>query len=187
MKKYLKTAIILFILCAVLSTALAVINFITKPVIEENTRLNLIASLNEVAVGGEVDMDKGEIMINKGAVVSGYNVNMPGSDMRFASILKLKVKGYGGEFFIIASYDIDGYLGSVKLLENSETPGIGKKFEKRENAELFCKYEVVPTRKTQLNKEDVPITSGATVTFQGLANALAEGQKYIRENMGGLK
>jgi electron transport complex protein RnfG len=46
-------------------------------------------------------------------------------------VLKLVGVGYGGDIVLIASYAPDGTVMAARLMDNSETPGLGKAAENR--------------------------------------------------------
>jgi electron transport complex protein RnfG len=90
--------------------------------------------------------------------------------------------GYGGEMAILAGYTEEGEIFAVQMMENSETPGLGKEAEK---AEYMQKYigtgteKPVPVRKDMLSQEEADAVTGATITFIGVAKALVEGSDFV--------
>jgi electron transport complex protein RnfG len=70
------------------------------------------------------------------------------------------------------------------MLAHTETPGIG---DQPERAEFYNKFigrgEVgnpIPTRRSHLSRVESDSVAGATITFVGVANALAYGSNYVR-------
>lgn len=179
MRKPLKTALTLLIICAFFTLLLALVNALTAPKIEENRVKALYSGLNEIVSDGEIDTKIGEVSVNKGAVVSYYLVNKNGT--LAGCVLSINASGYGGDFSLIAYYDLNGKVKGVKMLENSETPGIGKKYESADVIGLFTTYDSVPLSKSELNSDDASIVSGASVTFSGISKALDEGARFIKE------
>lgn len=183
MKKYFKTALTLFLICAFFAFLLALVNKFTSPVIQRNAEKTRLLGLNEVVLNGKIDTSRDEVIVSDNAVVSSYCyvVNDDMEDVGY--VLNLKGNGYGGSFTLLGFYDVYGLLVNAKLLENNETQGIGKRYEKPDNIALFSHYDIVPTSKAELTDDDATIVSGASVTFQGLSKALTEGSDFILENL----
>jgi electron transport complex protein RnfG len=97
-------------------------------------------------------------------------------------LLELEGSGYGGEMKILARYDQDGTIRAVKLMDNSETPGLGKKAENPAYMEKFLgtgtPENPVPVRKDMLASDEADAITGATITYLGVSKALAEGARY---------
>lgn len=184
MKKSLKTALTLFLICAFFTLLLAIVNAVTLPKINENRTKALYSGLNEIVSDGEIDSTKGEIKVNESVVSSYYCVNSNSTLIGY--VLSLNANGYGGSFSLIAYYDLSGKVKGVKMLENSETPGIGKKYEDSSVIGIFTKYDEVPEGKSSLQKEDETIVSSASVTFSGISSALKEGSTFVRKLNGGI-
>jgi electron transport complex protein RnfG len=204
------TALKLCLICAVAAVSLGVINAITEPQIiarkvrEEKDVLSLL-----VPDGKPVD----KVSVEKEGVVKAYYpVDKDGS--LFGYILDLEGIGYGGEMKILAAYRKDGVIYSVRLLDNTETPGLGKKAESPDYMNKFkgtgSEDMPVPTNKEMLQtdqggpqeerKEGLNFrswflgrssggaadgVSGATITFLGISKALVEGSNYVKRELGG--
>ncbi len=163
-------------LCCALSIVLAFINSITAPVIELRKRQEELNAYMEIADGYEIS---GELRFNGAdeTVLSYYDMSK-GSSKGY--ILNLAGSGYGGAFRIAASYGLNGKLIAAKMLENSETPGLGKNSEESWYMPLFAKGDAIPATKNDLPEEDRVLVSGASVTFQGVSRALSYGSEWVR-------
>ena len=104
-------------------------------------------------------------------------------------LLELEGSGYGGEMNILARYDWDGTVRAVRLMDNSETPGLGKKAENPAYMEKFIgtgsQENPVPVRKDMLASGEADAVTGATITFLGISKALSEGAEYVQAVSGG--
>lgn len=179
MMKYLKTAFVLAAICAVASVILAVMNKVTAPVIENYENQKTLSALEEVCcsleIGDRQDVNESYVSyrypLYKGSSVGGY-------------ILGLVSNGYGGELNIVASFDLDGVVMAVKLVSDSETPGVGKKAENEGYMDKFIgtgsAAVAVPTSKSMLSEADSNAVSGASITFTGISKALACGSDYVK-------
>ena len=164
----------LALICAVSALLLGIINSMTEPVIAARKKIelqNALISLIEEGTPGAVEA-VGEKHIN-----SRYPIEGPGG-----WILDMTGKGYGGEMKILASFRPDGSVIDVVLMDNAETPGLGKKAEKSEYMSKFRNTggaEPVPVSKDMIDESPDTIT-GATITFSGIANAVSEGSDYVK-------
>jgi electron transport complex protein RnfG len=175
----------LFAICAVAALTLGGINAITEPVIIQRKIMELRQALAELTP----DSQTGEAVVveESPGIAKRYPVVKDGEDA--GMILELQGSGYGGEMKILARYDEDGTIGAVKLMDNSETPGLGKKAENPAYMDKFIGTgsadDPVPVRKDMLASADADAVTGATITFLGVANALAEGAEYVKTEAGG--
>ncbi len=169
-KDVFKNTLVLAIICLVSALTLASINSVTSPIIEKLKKQNLEQALLKVSKGKRI-LEK--IEVNDKVVNYYYKIEGGGY------LLSLNANGYGGPMSILASYDKDYNLVSSKLMENGETPGLGKKAENPSYMDMYL-GNVIPTSKSMLSDEKAASVSGASITFTGIAKALAKGQKYIK-------
>ncbi len=184
MKKFLQVGITLALICAVAATALALINGITAPRIAEYEKNVVLQALSEVSNGLTI----GELNDNTGdSEAFAYYPLADADGNRAGYIVQIHAVGYGGTMLVMASYDASGSVLNAKLLANAETPGLGKKAESAEYMKKFIGTggtTVVPVKKSELNKDDVDSIGGSTVTFAGIAKAIAYGSQFVK-NLGG--
>lgn len=174
--------------CTVAAVVLALINAVTAPVIAENKRRAFEQGIQAVlaeAVGGPYTID-GRIESADGelpeSVRSMYPAQAGGANDPAAYVVELTGLGYGGDMQILAGYYPDGELFGARLMENAETPGLGKKAEDPEYMDKFVGHGAdgpIPTSKTELEPGEADAISGATVTFLGVAQALEAGRQAI--------
>ncbi len=121
---------VLVIICVVMSALLALTNKATAPIIEEAERqANETARLEVMpdADGFEEVKVDGELP----AAVTGVYKATNGAGYVFS----LTTTGYGGKntLKMTVGIDMDGRLTGVKVLNHSETPGLGSKITTDEN------------------------------------------------------
>lgn len=118
-----------------------------------------------------------------GPVIAYYPVEQNGRIVGYA--LDILGSGYGGDMKIIAGYNPDGSIRKVKLLDNSETPGLGKKAELEGYMNKFIGTGAeipVPVIKNMLkNQKDIDAITGATITFMAIADALRAGSDFVKK------
>ncbi len=174
MNTMLDKSLRLGIIGAVAALLLAVVNNFTEPVIADRKVAELEAALTVLASGGKPGI--GELTPAEG-VFQRWSID---SDQGW--ILSLDAVGYGGPMNVVASYTTSGTVMVARLLDNTETVGFGKKAENTDYMKIFVGTggaEPVPVDKAALGA-DVDVVSGATVTFGGIANAIAHGSEIVR-------
>lgn len=178
MTRYIKTAVILFLICAVCTALCALINEITAPRIAANVESDRITALEDVStgltIGEQYDVGDGSINyyipLSDGNGIAGY-------------IVEMSTSGYGGAMTVIASYATDGSVLEAKMMANSETPGLGKKAEEAWYMEMFKGLggeQPLPAAKSDLSAEDNAAVSGASITFSGVSSALINGSQFVK-------
>ncbi len=180
MKNIIRTGVILFLICAVCASLCAWVNSFTAPVIAGNVASSNRQALEAVSMGLEIGETKPvtesdwvveETPLFSGKTEGGY-------------VLNLRGKGYGGEFTIIASYDMKGALMKAKMTQDSETAGLGKNAENEWYMNLFTGMgdtSAFPSGKNDLSESDKALISGASFTFRAVSQTLREGSSYVKE------
>lgn len=179
MKKLLTIGIRLTVICAAASLLLGLVNAVTAPIIAERKHQDFTAAISAVAGGGTVGEQTaaGEGAVELYFPITGIDGALTGY------VVQLLGSGYGGEMRLMAGFSPDGGITSVVLMENSETPGLGKKAE---NPAYMEKYigtggaSGVPVTKDQLEPADADAVTGATVTFTAIGRALEEGSAFVK-------
>jgi electron transport complex protein RnfG len=172
----------LAVICAVAAIILALVNGFTAPKIAAYKQKVLEEGLASVSSGYELgernQADKEKIdfyyeLISEGSV-AGY-------------VVQIQAVGYGGPMTMLAGYTTQGEVIGVQLLDNAETPGLGKKAEEPGYMDKFIgtgAESSIPTRKSDLAPAEADAVSGSTITFSGIANALVDGSQFAEEQGG---
>ena len=155
----IKMAVLLMIICAVVSAVLGAVNMVTAPVIADIAAAKTTAAYNEVlpsAAGYEaVDYtDANVTAVAKCAEGTVVEVSISGSQ----SMLALAI-----------GVDNDGVITGVSVIDHGETPGLGAKSTEAEWRAQF----VGQSTGLALDKkggEVAPLT-GATITSQAIVDA----------------
>lgn len=165
-------------ICTVAALILALVNTVTAPVIEAN-RLEALQRALSRLVGDAPVGDRQPVTEEESEVVRGYYPVDGGSQ---GYVLELVGSGYGGDMQILAGYRGDGEVFSAVLMQNAETPGLGKEAENPSYMEMFIGHGGegdVPTSTSELEPAEADAVSGATLTFLGIARALEAGSDYV--------
>jgi len=179
MKNIIIIAVKLAVICLVAAFVLGFVNGITAPQIaasKAQAELNALSVINKTGTIGDRVEGDGE----------GVNYYFPVSDNGKVTnyIMSLKSMGYGGDLIILGNFKTNGEIIDAKLMEDAETPGLGKKAE---NAAYMTKFhgtgadKPVPVKKTMLDAADADAVTGATITFTGVSKALEYGSNFAKK------
>ncbi|MBE6879131.1 MAG: FMN-binding protein [Ruminococcaceae bacterium] len=168
----LKPVVVLTLICAVVSTALAFVNNITAPIIAEAAakaadaaRYELLPEADgfekiEVEVEGVTEMYKATN--DKGYVISAQG------------------NGYGGNGSVklMIAYDNEGTITNIKVIDCSgETPGIGDKIV----SEPWYMEQYIGLNGEAKKGENVDLISGTTISSGAALNAVNAAYKAFSE------
>lgn len=171
------------VICAVAAAVLGIMNAVTEPRIEHIKQVRLEQALDKVSRG----MNIGErVTASDNKSVDAYYRLYEGTDEGAPNgyICRLIGSGYGGEMLILAGFETSGEVFSVQLMENQETPGLGKEAEKQSYMEKYIGTgadKEIPVRKNMLSQEQADAVTGATITFIAIAKALVAGSDFVEE------
>ena len=196
----------LTLICAAAAFILGIVNIVTEPVIIERKRIEKEKALKALSDGdhvGEIQLPansdvlhnqlmasliehgvigSGDEIDEKELITSIYPVDKNGEITKY--ILQLEGNGYGGKMILLAVFSLDGSFVKAKLMENNETPGLGKKAEDSLYYNMFeekgTSEDPVPVSKRALSDSAAEAISGSTITFNGISKALALGSDYVK-------
>ncbi len=176
---YIKPTMVLVVICAVVTGALALTEQQTTPIIDENNRIIAEAARQEVLPEAE-GFTKYEGELPEG-VVEMYTANNG-----VGSVVSSTATGYGGAVNVMTGISADGTVVMVKVLNHTETQGIGTNVINDEYLSQFTgKNAAAFGIELQTEAGDsVPVdaVAGATKTSIAIANNLKiafEGYKVM--------
>lgn len=165
-KDILKPALILFVICLVVTALLAGTNLLTKDKIAEQSALEAEQSRKVVLS----DADSFE-------EADGYYIGKANNET-VGYVFQTEAKGYGGAVKVMTGISADGQITGVVILEHSETPGLGANAEKASFTDQFKK--TAPEKGITLVKNKAPsdgeieAMTGASITSRAVTNAVNE-------------
>ncbi|MBU5256731.1 MULTISPECIES: RnfABCDGE type electron transport complex subunit G [Tissierella] len=164
MKETIKLGMILFLITVISAGVLAVSNNLTKGKIAEIEMAGSIGALKEI-FGEEysfkpLDEEKiNEITESNSSVIEIFEA-YDGENL-YGYAIKTKSSGFGGDLVTLTGFASDGNVMGMRLLEHSETPGIGAKAAEADFSDKFV-------GKGASEEIKVEAISGATITSKGV-------------------
>jgi Na+-translocating ferredoxin:NAD+ oxidoreductase subunit G len=164
MNSFLRLTMVLFVVCGAAAGALAFMNQLTKDKIVEQARLEKAAALKEVVP--DADSFK-EVIPNRvwDAVKGGEKTG---------SVILAVTQGYGGNIEIILGVGPDNTIGGIKILNQTETPGLGAKIVERPFLDQFLEKGpgAIALKKDDPSMGSVDAISAATISSRAVTNAV---------------
>jgi len=170
-KEMIAPTLVLFLICLVVTAALAGTYQVTKPIIEDINAKNANLARAEVLPSGADGFTKvdGALITNVADMYQADN----GSGMTFTTT----DKGFGGTLTVMVGVDAQGAISGVKITEHGETPGLGTKAMTPEYLAQY-KGQTAITRTNESGKTQIDAITGATISsnaiFRATNTALAQ-------------
>ena len=159
MKKIVRLAVFLGIICVVASFVLYNVNNMTAPIIEER----MVQQRNELLseLYPEAD-DFKEEKINENNIIAVYTA-MKG-DQELGTVYQLSIWGFQSALNHLVAINPDGTLGGMKVISQAETPGFGTQIVTNQDyVDQFFNSDI---------EKGVNTIAGATVTTAAMNVAL---------------
>ena len=167
MNQTVRFGLILGAICLVATLVLAVTYEVTKPRIEEQARLEQERALKEV-------MPEADSFEAKTAGDVEYFDAYQDSRL-IGYCLKVTGNGYGGYIRMIVGIDPHGYIEGVRVLEHTETPGLGSKIADKKPGESespFLEQFNGKDGTTVEVRKDIDAITGATISSAAVTDAI---------------
>lgn len=165
MKKILHLALFLAVISAVAGGALAAVNNLTKPIIEENALKEVKATLEEFFPNGS--FKEADVAGETEFITNIYEVEGQGV------VYKVSTQGFKDTLIYLVAIDTDGNYAGYKVTQNNDTQGFGTRVSDAEFYEAFVNQSI----DTQIDT-----LSGATVSSSAVVNSLKEVVDYHNAN-----
>lgn len=181
----LKLGIKLLIITAVAGLILGFVFNVTKAPIADQEKSNNEAAMKELIVTAD-KFEKKDITLTDG--VLEVNEGKKGNDV-VGYTLKMSTKGYGGQIQLMVGISKEGKLAGIKVLSQSETPGLGANatlpsfYEQYKEKPISKDLEVVKSGTSEDNQ--IQALTGATITSKAVTTGVNEAIKFYQENLEG--
>lgn len=165
-KKIVSYALILVLFCVVASTALSLVYRLTKHKIAGQKELQIAESRREVLKAATKFVEKDDY-------VEGYN----DQHQLVGKVIKSVPRGYAGPIEILVGIGLDNKICGIKILSQTETPGLGNKIvEEKFLNQLLGK--TVDQMRFKKEGGEIDAISGATISSQAVVDGVREALKH---------
>ena len=176
-KETLITSLKLFIITAVAAFCLAAVNKITMPIISENkaaaevrAQQDVLPSALEFIPSEAKQPEDSSVTIEKMTV--GLSMN---GDGRIAGYVVTAVSnaGYGGNVKVMVGINKDLQVNRIKIMESSETAGLGANASKPKFADQFIgATERLSVVKGEAGENEISAIASATITSKAVTSCV---------------
>lgn len=154
-----KLAVLLMVICAVVSAVLGAVNMVTAPTIAQIAADKTTAAYNEVlpSAAGYEAVDYSDANVTAVAKCAE------------GTVVEVSISGSQSMLALAIGVDNDGVITGVSVIEHGETPGLGAKATEAEWRAQFNGQ----TSGLALDKKggEVAALTGATITSQAIVDA----------------
>ncbi len=168
MKYYIKLGFVLFIITAIASGVLAYLNTITQPIIEENQRVAQEKARKEVL---PLAVTFKEVVKEEITGECTYHIGKDAEEQVVGYTFVASLYGYSGDIKTMVGINTDLVIEKIKVISQSETPGLGANCEKPEFQAQFSGKQKVEMKVDKDGGTIVSLT-GATITTRTIANSI---------------
>lgn len=176
-KMIVKTAFSLFLICAVASGILGVVNMISEPIIAENNEKAENAARAQVLKADhftKCEKDGNE-----------YYKGLDGSENTVGFVFITSGAGYGGagSVQLMTGVDAQGRVSGLKILALNETPGLGMNAKKPDfiNQFLDKSGELTVVKNKEPDSGEILAMTSATVTSKAVTSAVNDALKLYEQ------
>ena len=179
-------ALKLTLICFVAVLLLSLVNLITDPIIKINQKEIENESNKSLFKNGEKFIKKDFRSLSENEKKDFYYFDVKDSnDNSLGYVVASNGNGYGGKLKIMIALDFNLKILNVMLLDNNETPGLGRKAQKSVYMEKFkgtnTNSNPLPMNKNNLSSEEKDSITGATLTFNGIVDAISQAINLMKK------
>ena len=158
-KELVLPVIVLVVICLVCSALLAVLNDVTAPIIEENTKAETLAAYLSVLPEGTTEGDLTEV---EGIDPAAGDVQGAVTTSAGAAAVKAASSGYSGkDVTVYVAFDANGTITNISVDASTQTTGIGSKAARCPAA---LRWTASPVRRIPATRSFLPSTRPSTAT-----------------------
>lgn len=176
--QFVRLALVLMLISGLASAALALVNSFTAPIIDAAKAEALQQALTEVLPGAE-DFREDAAFLKKeqeadrefSTVKAFYRAT--GSDGNPAGVVAtVDAPGYGGPITAMVGVGSDGEVRAVRILSQSETPGLGTKVAGEGFLRAFSGAKAGETLAVNKDGGRIAAVAGATISSRAVTKAV---------------
>ncbi|MPQ44179.1 RnfABCDGE type electron transport complex subunit G [Clostridium tarantellae] len=184
MKENLKLGFKLFIITAVAGLFLGIANELTKDIIVENSKLKK-EDLKYILPEAESIKDYGYVATEDSIVKEVFEAI--GTDEIKGYVIKVAPKGFNGSLDMVVGIEKNGAVGGIKILSQSETPGLGAKIEEENFQDKFkglsTKDGIRIVKTIPNNNNEIQCITGATISSNAVNTGVNEAINFYKKNI----
>mgnify|MGYP000979716427 CR=1 FL=1 len=180
MRDIVKPTIVLFLISAIVTMALALTNYATKEAIAQQTKIQEESARKEVFPEAETFEEIENINSILGTTDAEKLVKEVFSCLKNGEVIGrvylVESNGYGGVISMSVGIDNSGKINGVKIISLSETPGLGSKVQEEPFISQFIGIEpkepLTVVKSGGSKAEEIDAVSGATISSKAVVKGI---------------
>lgn len=183
MKKTMKLGLILLAFTAIAAGILGALNLTTRDIIAEVQIQENNQARQEVLAEGsdfeELEASKLEEVKKDAPLVEEIYQAVNGEEI-IGYTIKTVISGYSGPIVVMTGIDMEGRVAGMKVVSNTETPGLGANASNDEFQDQFKEKSAesdIELVKNNATEEQVEALTGATITSDAITDSVNEAIK----------
>ena len=172
-----RTAVSLFLICAVCAGIVAFVNSVTNETIAANAAREADAAKSAVLPAA----DSFETVTLADGSAGNVGKNAAGETVGY--VFTTAASGYGGTIKLITGFDTAGAVTGVQILEIQETPGLGMNAKRESWISQFTGTtgEVSVVKNKQPAENEILAITSATISSRAVTKAVNAARGYFNE------
>ncbi len=174
-----KTAVSLFLICAVAAGLVAWVNSVTAGKIDQNAVNEANTAKSAVLPAAESFAD---VTLADGSV--GWEGRSAAGET-VGYVFSTAASGYGGKLEVMTGFDTAGTVTGVRILSISETPGLGMNAQRESWLDQFTGTAgALEVTKGAAGENRIAAITSATITSRAMVKAVNAARAYFNETAG---
>lgn len=186
-KEIISLGLILFLITAIAAVILGGAYQVTKEPIAIQQKKENDDAMKEVLPKAET-FEKQEIQLDETSIIKEVNQGKTGSDVAGYAI-KVSPKGYAGLIEMMVGISEDGKVEGIKILNHSETPGLGAKAPEPEFSGQYkgksIEQPIVVVKADPAKDNEIKAITGATISSNAVTTGVNEAINFYNEQLKG--
>jgi len=190
-----RNAFILAAFAIVCTAAIAIVNVLSKPVIEQQEQKALLKIVNQLIPAQSYNNDlfascftvRDDVLLGEGEL---QKVFLAKKDNQAVALMleASSFRGYAGEIKLAIGIYENGQLAGVRVISHTETPGLGDKIQANKSAWIYSfnnkSYQQAQDKRWDVSKNggDFDAFTGATITPRAVISAVKNALIYFEKN-----
>lgn len=173
-KEIIRPAVMLTVICLVVTALLAGTNLLTKDQIERQKQ-EAARTSRELVLPGVTEFEEAKTTGAEGEEV-GYYIGKNGGEIA-GYVFTTTASSYGGQIQVMTGIQADGAVTGVELLSINDTPGLGMNAQKEDFRAQY--HQAIPEsgqfsviKSGDQQDGEIMAMTGATITSQGVTDAV---------------
>ena len=173
-KEIIRPAVMLTVICLVVTALLAGTNLLPKDQIERQKQ-EAARTSRELVLPGVTEFEEAKTTGAEGEEV-GYYIGKNGGEIA-GYVFTTTASSYGGQIQVMTGIQADGAVTGVELLSINDTPGLGMNAQKEDFRAQY--HQAIPEsgqfsviKSGDQQDGEIMAMTGATITSQGVTDAV---------------